>query len=525
MSCTPGACGKPRRVSDRPVVNGGFGRLEHGHASVAMPPAWRGRERGRATRLLKKPRCGRPAGDGGRLWVLQTCPRERGHATWRCWGVFRRTDRVSCRAAGFRVWARVSTEGSGVRCGRGWVVIGGLCAAVLAVSSRGQTTGAALRRACDQLVATQLEVGVNAGAWPEETAFTGTMAAGLAWAYQRTCEPMYLQAAERAAGFISRVSGIYYGYGDDAWAMLLLSEASADRWDNPYRANLAAFYEGVREMEGGTAGFIASYGTGTEPSTAVLYLAMHCVASDYVGATDAEMFRAAVRDFLAGVDDATASWPVLALGAATWALAETGPLDGGLVDPSGTGRPMWNLVRLEDLPGMLLGHQVVEGLEGADGADAAIAGAFYWRFDHTDGGDGEGVVAGFTEDTVFGAMGLAAAARRWGDPVLGAASDRSLRVLVGVVDAEGRVGGHLWEPSPVRAVYAGELAAALAMLAAGADTNLDDVIDLADVRVLASGWLEPCDDGCRCGEADVNDDGRVDLEDLAAMASGWLGEG
>jgi len=324
-----------------------------------------------------------------------------------------------------------------VRCGRGWVVIGGLCAAVLAVSSRGQTTGAALRRACDQLVATQLEVGVNAGAWPEETAFTGTMAAGLAWAYQRTCEPMYLQAAERAAGFISRVSGIYYGYGDDAWAMLLLSEASADRWDNPYRANLAAFYEGVREMEGGTAGFIASYGTGTEPSTAVLYLAMHCVASDYVGATDAEMFRAAVRDFLAGVDDATASWPVLALGAATWALAETGPLDGGLVDPSGTGRPMWNLVRLEDLPGMLLGHQVVEGPEGADGADAAIAGAFYWRFDHTDGGDGEGVVAGFTEDTVFGAMGLAAAARRWGDPVLGAASDRSLRVLVGVVSRGG----------------------------------------------------------------------------------------
>lgn len=38
-----------------------------------------------------------------------------------------------------------------------------------------------------------------------------------------------------------------------------------------------------------------------------------------------------------------------------------------------------------------------------------LAGSFYWRFNHS-GGDSPRMVAGFTEDTVYGTLGLSAAA-------------------------------------------------------------------------------------------------------------------
>ena len=376
------------------------------------------------------------------------------------------------------------------------------------------STGEALRLAADRLVATQLGVGDDAGGWEGDLGFTGSIAVGLAAAYRRTCRQEYLEAARAAAEYIHRVSGEYYGYGDDAWAMAMLSETSDDPQNNPYRNGLEAFYANVRAGQGGTAEFIDYYTTGTEPSTAVFYLAHHCMAAHYVDAMDETLFRDAVRHFLSQVDDETAEWPVLALGVATWALASTGPLDETPLDPAGMPRPIWEGVRPADLPALLLGHQVDAG---------PGAGQFYWRFDHTDGNGGtEGVTCGFTEDTIFGALGLATLRCEPVDPNMEQALTRSRLALAAGVDSEGTVGPHLQEPGDSRAVFAGELLAALVETSPAVDTNLDNAIDTGDLVPIATAWLQACSDGCLCGGADVNDDGVVNLPDFAAVARMWL---
>ena len=74
---------------------------------------------------------------------------------------------------------------------------------------------------------------------------------------------------------------------------------------------------------------------------------------------------------------------------------EHSSLDEAFMSPSGEGAPYWNGKKLLDLPDLLLSHQVAEGQPGA--------GSFYGQFQHN-----EGNLNGYTEDTIFPALGLIA---------------------------------------------------------------------------------------------------------------------
>lgn len=373
----------------------------------------------------------------------------------------------------------------------------------------------AIRAIGDRLAADQLDAGPNAGSWDGEPYFTGSIVMGLAQAYKRTCDPAYKGAAEAGGAFINATNGNYYGYGDEALAMAMLSSISSDSQNNTYRTDLTDFYSNIKAGDGGTLSFISYYHTGTEPSTAVFYLALHTLAAYYVDAEDKALFRMALIDYLALVDDDTTEWPVMALGVATWALARTGPMDATPVDAYGTGEQIWWLVTLADLPAMLLSHQVTQGV---------YIGSFYWRFDHT-GGLGDPVLTrGFTEDAVFGALGLAAAARAVPSlDVDDAIADARTALLIGV-NPDGTVYGHLQEDSPDMKVYAGDMLLALDGLIMPSDSNMDDIVNVVDLKKMAAYWLSSCADDCACQSMDTNGDGVISLPDFAALAADWLNE-
>ncbi len=397
----------------------------------------------------------------------------------------------------------------------------GYVAAVISVGMAGPllfgnvaSTGEGLRWVGGYLVSHQLQAEDDAGGWPEEVVFTGAIGAGLAAAYGRTCEASYGQAALLAGDLVNVYSDGYYGYGDEAYAVALLGDVEGSP-PNAWTEALADFYENVGLGEGGTPGFIAYYETGTEPSTAVYYLAMHAVAAHAADATDKAIWRQAVIKYLSRVSDDTADWPVLALGMATWALAHTGPLDATLVDPDETGEAIWEGIKLADLPGLLLSHQVPEG-------SGCAAGSFYWRFDHTAAG-GPPPGYGFTEDTVFGAMGLAAAAARYDLPLVRQGATRARAALLRGIRADGSVWGHLCEDSPPRFLYAGEMLLALNELVVPGDLDLNDRVDLLDLAALSRCWKAETS-GCECARADLDGDGAIDLNDLTILAKHWLAE-
>ncbi len=100
------------------------------------------------------------------------------------------------------------------------------------------------------------------------------------------------------------------------------------------------------------------------------------IVAGLVDANDKRVWREGLIECLAQVDDATAEYPVRALGAAVWALARTGALDDSAVDSSRTARCCWRGKTLADLPDLLLGHWISAG---------DMAGSFYERFDHGNG--------------------------------------------------------------------------------------------------------------------------------------------
>ncbi len=191
---------------------------------------------------------------------------------------------------------------------------------------------------------------------------------------------------------------------------------------------------------------------GLEPSTATFYLAHYLVAADYVNDLDEEIWRHALITHLARIDD-EAVYPVMALGAATWALTLTDSPTETLVTTHEV-RPdpwYWDGVTVGDLPELLAGHQVPEG--------ELFAGSFYWRLDHTDGGTG-GVVSGYTEDTVFGTLGLEAVASKSqaepGDEIHQAILAAQEALLHGV-DETGQVYEHLTRNGAMYNTFSGEM--------------------------------------------------------------------
>ena len=316
----------------------------------------------------------------------------------------------------------------------------GLLSALAAPSARAD----AVARAADRLVAQQ----AANGAWAGEEYYTGSIAAGLANACEMTALAAYKTAAENGGNYILASAGGNF-YGDEAYALTRLSDISADPANNAWRTSVAAFYAAVSNAEGGTSGYISDLVAASgNISAAVFYIASHVAAAYYVNATDRAVWRNALIDYLGGVDDETANFPVMTLGVSLWALAKTGPLDSTAVDPGAPPTSPWYGTTLADLPSMLLGHQATAG---------AYAGSFYWRFGH-DGLGGD--ASGYTEDTAFGALGLIAAHEAGFadyDGPIGAARD----ALAYGVAADGEVYEHIWSGGLLLYLFAGETLQAL----------------------------------------------------------------
>jgi len=359
----------------------------------------------------------------------------------------------------------------------------------------------------DRLERTQYDSGMLAGAWPGEEAYSGSIAA-----YELTCDEGSRAAAISGGEFILRAAAGNF-YGDEAYALAGLSRTSENSMQNSWRSALVEFYENVRERaQGSTAGYVSQFDQ-IDLSRAVFYLAHQTIAAFYVDAQDKEIWRQALLAFLTRVDDDSTEFPVMALALATWALANIGPLDGALVDPDSEGQAYWRDVTVEELPGLLLAHQVVEG---------DLAGSFYGRFDHNDGGQGV-AVAGYADDLAFGALGLMAASRIIEDSAIDVAIVRARNALVGTIGDDGVVPQHLWYGGDGYLVYAAYALRALAELAAPADVDLSNSIDIQDLAALAGSWRrDQCRQCCSCNRADINRDGHVDVIDLQLLGDSWL---
>ena len=374
--------------------------------------------------------------------------------------------------------------------------------------SEDPNVGEAITLVADRLENKQKTNGPETGTWPKEKDFTGSIAAGMVSAYQRTCDERYKTSAELGGSYILDSAGGNY-YGDEAFALAQLSEIAGDPTNNSWRNALAEFYSIIENSPSGTSGYIAWFETGAEDSSAAFYLAHLLIAAYYVDANDKVIWRDSLPGFLAQVDD-NSLYPVMALGAATWALSQTGPLDSTLVDSEGSGRPYWNSVTLADLPGLVSSHQVSES------ADPNWAGSFYWNFVHADPN------CGATEDAIFSVLALVSAQRADPDLNYDAEILAAKHALFNAIEPDGSVYAHIWGDSPDAHLYAGEILTALDDLVIDGDFDLDDVVDEQDLVRLADNWLSSCSDSCLCNIADLDNNGTINFIDFAILAENWL---
>jgi hypothetical protein len=281
---------------------------------------------------------------------------------------------------------------------------------------------------------------------------------------------------------------IYNFYGDQVLAFARLEQLQTEdaRFDI-WGSVLDQFYADVMAIGDpfntdvlyGTKQYIMNALWQGDTSSNVYYMANHAIAAFLADAEDKAIWREGLIRALALIDD-TAQFPVMAVGAATWGLATTGPLDETLVDPLAEEGSQWFGVVLADLPGILLSHQVPEG--GFD------EGSFFWRLDHGDGGF-EVVTEGYTEDAIFGTLGLAAALEI-ADPNAPIAADLEAGVLAAAkailsnLKEDGSAYEHLSieEGAQARAVYAAELLFLIEAL--GLDLGFDLAL-LPEVMALA----------------------------------------
>ena len=376
----------------------------------------------------------------------------------------------------------------------------------------GLPIGVSIETAAERIVSLQRTRGPSAGSWPREEEATGPIVAGLAEAYRLTCVDNFRTAAEAAGSYILHLSPDNF-YGDEAYALTCLCGGASCDQDNPWQSAVRSFYGRVRHRPGGgTLGYISLLSSQGEPSEMVCHMAGHVRAAFSVNAYDKGIWREGLIECLARVDDATAVYPVRALGAAVWALAGTGTLDDAAVDPCDDGLFYWRGKTLADLPGMLLEHWI---------ADGDLTGSFFKRFDHGNGGLGP--VAGYTEDAVFGALGLAAANRLLADPCMEAAMVHTRDALLVCLGETGEMYRYMWLDGEQRCLYSAEVIQAVAALTNPADLDLGGHVDAADFAVLAGSWrCKKGPDRCSCGRADIDGDGQVDERDLMAMARQWL---
>ena len=377
--------------------------------------------------------------------------------------------------------------------------------------SEDPNVGEAITLVADRLEKAQKTSGPTAGAWPKEQDYTGSIVAGMAIAFQRTCVEKYRTSAELGGSYIQGKYSDEGLFGDEAFALARLSEITDDPTNNSWRDTLIDFYSIIETY--GTSNYIAWFETEATPFQAVFYVAHLVLAADYVDTNDKEIWRDSLISFLAQVDDDTADFPVMALGVATWALAQTGPLDSTPVDTNGTGRPYWNSVTLADLPGLVSSHQV-EPNEPNDPND--WSGSFYSEFGHI------WENRGFMEPTLFSVLALIAAQRT--NPALNYNAEilAAKQALFNAIEPNGAVYFHIWGDSDDDYVYAGEMLTVLGDLVIDGDINLDDVVNERDLAKIADNWLSSCSNSCLCNVTDMDKDGTVNFIDFAIMAENWL---
>ena len=296
----------------------------------------------------------------------------------------------------------------------------------------------------DRLVQTQ----GSGGSWAEY-GFNGSIVAGMVKAYEATGNEAYAAAA-RLGGEAILANAKAGFFGDESYALMRLSQIDPNPANNQWRSALAKWYMQIWFSPNGIAGYVSWY-YAIDTSTAIFYLSNDVVAAFYVNAPGKAQWRKELVGLMTWLNDDMCKWPVMALGVATWALAQTGPLGEEFV-PGGLIRP------LSDLPGMLLSHQVPPGQPNA--------GTFYWRFDHGDDGTPQ-PVSGSTEDTVFAVLGLMAANAANPSPVLDAAIAAAAGPLLGAADANGDVHVSLDQTGVSHQAYAGELLQVLPSADAG----------------------------------------------------------
>lgn len=341
------------------------------------------------------------------------------------------------------VWKTFIWKGCGMlRCGNYVVAAGLLCVLVLPVGAVALEMPTAMRAVADRLERDQYKEGVGAGAWDEATGFAAPMVAGMLDAHLYTRDPTYRACAELGGEFVvTNAAGAYMG--DEIYALARLSETEDDRW----AILVKGFYDDVVDYPGGIRGYANLYWT-IDPSAAVFYLAHLAVAADDMKVQQLDHWREVLIDALARVNDEEASYPVMALGVATWALARTGGLDDTVIsDEAGS---YWEGVRLRELPALLGGHQVPEG--------KGHAGSFYWRMDHAV--SAQGLASGYTEDTIYGTLGLLAATRLPENLRLVDEEARiraAAAIMLNSVNADGIVYEHLLQMGEVHYAFAGEM--------------------------------------------------------------------
>ncbi len=322
----------------------------------------------------------------------------------------------------------------------------------------------------------QLKDGPNRGLWAPEVFFAGPATMGMVCAYEWTDNPAYMESAKLGGEYILWI-GVAMGHllGDEAYALMCLSRTADNPDSNIWRIALTNFYDTLRDKGGTTQDYIELFAQ-ADPSTTTFYVAHHLVVAYYVDDLDKNVWRDALIRHLSRVDDGKSQFPVMALGATTWALATTGTLDDTPVSSSG-GAPMWAGVTLRDLPSILLGHQVPEG--------ESFGGSFYWRFDHTSGRF-QGASAGYTEDAIYGTLGLVAAASA-GENAPDESMEEVIRAayaaLLDGVDAEGKVYEHLSHDGQSYHAFAGEMLQGLWAV----QKYLDSLADVQTTEVV----LEP----------------------------------
>lgn len=295
--------------------------------------------------------------------------------------------------------------------------------------------------------------------WVGENGYEGATALGLVSAFDLTKNAQYQVAAVNAGWRIATDMDIrdYDAYyGDDVLLFARLGDKPIG-----FSGVAGGFFAKVRQI--GTETYIADYldPKVMDASVAVFYLAHYTVAANALKDRDMALWRSALIVALSRVDDKSL-FPVMAMGVGTWALAQTGPMNSVLIDPAGKGAALWKGKRLQDLPGMLLSHQVPAG--------ELYAGSFYSRFDHTGGVEGY-VNKGYTEDAIYGTMGLAADKKV--DPNAPAVAADALlaarSVLMAGIGDDGAVKDHLVLGGTSRFVYSGEMLGVLGMLATADD--------------------------------------------------------